>query len=178
MIKFTHKQQEALRLMCDAYSKSILLYDAAQSAKTYVGLLSILIRAMKYPNSVHAICRLRLVDLRASILLNKFPEVVKHRFWDASIDRTEFHYVYSYPSYVKFSNGSTIFFLCLEDNKGFDKILAPSYTTVIIDEAAEVPYQAYTKLITRLSQNNQAKKFLLLTMNPTTKRHLDLPRVF
>jgi phage terminase large subunit len=171
-VKLTEKQAEALKLMGRKEVKHVLLYGGAQSAKTYAGLYAVLVRALAAPDSVHAICRLRLVDLRSAILLTKFPEVVKHRFGEeVSENKDLFHYVYSYPSYIRLSNNAKIFFLGLEDNRGFDKILSPSYSTVMIDEASEVPYGAYSKLLTRLSQKNRLKKVSICTLNPTTKRH-------
>jgi hypothetical protein len=171
-VKLTEKQQAAIKLLADPQVKHLLMYGGAQSAKTFLGLYVILLRALKYPMSVHAICRLRLVDLKSAIMLTKFPEVCSMRLGKEMAENPKvIRFCYSYPGYVTFFNGSRIFFIGLEDNKGFDKILSPSYTTIMVDEASEVPYTAYSKLLTRLSQNNDAKKISICTLNPTTRRH-------
>ncbi|MDR2251822.1 MAG: phage terminase large subunit [Endomicrobium sp.] len=167
----TEKQLEAQRLLTTESVKHLLLYGGAQSAKTFFALYVLLIRALKYPASVQSICRLRLVDLKSSIILTKFPEVVKARFGELGYDKSFIRYVLSYPSFVEFGNGSKIFFLGLEDNRSFEKVLSPSYSGFLIDEASEVPYLAYSKLLTRLSQNNSAKKISICTLNPPSQRH-------
>jgi hypothetical protein len=169
--KLTDKQLEAQDLLLNPNTKNLLLYGGAQSAKTFFSLYIFLIRALKYAGSVQAICRLRLVDLKASILLTKFPEVVAARFGDLAYNKNFIRYVLSYPSFVEFGNGSKIFFVGLEDNRNFDKVLSPSYSGFLIDEASEVPYLAFSKLTTRLSQNNDAKKISICTLNPPSQRH-------
>jgi hypothetical protein len=167
----TKKQDEALDLILEKEVKHLLLYGGAQSAKTFFALYLILMRALKYANSVHAICRLKLVDLKSAILLTKFPEMVNARFPKEAYDKRFIRYVLSYPSFCELGNGSKIFFIGLDDKKGFEKVLSPSYSSFLIDEASEVPYGAYSKLLTRLSQNNESKKISLCTLNPTSKRH-------
>jgi hypothetical protein len=168
----TDKQQEAIKLICTNGIKHTLLYGGAQSAKTYVALYLTLVRALLLPNSVHAVCRLRLVDLRSAIVLTKYPEILRHRYGDERANDTSlFKFIYGFPSYLELSNGAKIFFIGLEDNRGFEKILSPSYSTVVIDEASEVPYNAFAKLVTRLSQKNKLKKLSVCTLNPTSKRH-------
>ena len=118
-MRLTAKQNDALELITSKDVKHVLLYGGAQSAKTYVALYAVLVRAISVPDSVHAICRLRLVDLRSAILLTKFPEVMRHRFGELADEKRIFHYVYSYPSYVSLPNNSKIFFIGLEDNLFF-----------------------------------------------------------
>jgi PBSX family phage terminase large subunit len=147
-----------------------LLFGGAQSAKTFFAIYYIILRAIKYPKSIHAICRAKGVEVQAAILITLFPEIISILFPDQDTQGL-ITYHKSAPLFVKFYNGSMIFFLGLDDNNLGDKNLGRKFSTILIDEISEVHYSIYSKLMTRLSQQNEAKKVMLLTMNPTTKKH-------
>jgi phage terminase large subunit len=148
------------------------LFGGAQSAKTFFCIYYVLIRALKYAGSTHAICRHRLVDVKAAILVTLFPEVLNLRFKSALNTPNPFlTYHMSPPIYIEFFNNSKIFFLGLDDKLSSDKILGRKFSDIVVDEISEVSYSSYSKLLTRLSENNEAKKVSLCTMNPTSKKH-------
>ncbi|MDR1941401.1 MAG: phage terminase large subunit [Endomicrobium sp.] len=172
MFKLTDKQKEAMKLIVDPDIRYILLYGGSQSAKTTLAIYVIILRALKYPRSLHLVCREKLVDVQSTILLTLFPEIISLRFSEESKSIPNFvHYHRSSPHYVEFFNASRIFFMGLDDTMYVDKILGRKFSGGLIDEASESTYSAFTKLMTRMSQKNNAKKIFIATMNPTFKKH-------
>jgi hypothetical protein len=76
-------------------------------------------------------------------------------------------YKMSPPLSAEFENGSKIYSI------GFETILGRKASMFLIDEASEVGYKAFSKLTTRLSKNNNARK-----IDPTDSDPLHTPQFF
>lgn len=175
MLRLTKKQQEAFNII-NNYDRNkslyFLLYGGSQSAKTSFACYYIQLASIMYPNTTSIICRKQFTDLKATIVQNTFPSMLKLRYGDDAANNPKFiRYNLSPPLSAEFFNGSKIYFIGLEDNSGFEKILGRKASMFLIDEASEVGYKAFSKLTTRLSENNNARKVGFVTMNPTSIFH-------
>ena len=174
MFKLTLKQQECYRrIVSHARSQHhfLLLYGGTRSAKTAFACYYLITCAIKYPKCTSIICRDTLTNLKASIILNTFPTMLELRY-GISRDNQDFcRYHNSSPMYVEFFNGSIIYFVGVQDNSGFDKILGRECSAFLMDEVSQIPYKAFAKLSTRMGEVNDCRKVGLLTMNPTSQLH-------
>jgi phage terminase large subunit len=169
--KYTQRQKEAAALLANPKTRYVLLYGGARSAKTFFAIRYILLRALKYPKTLHLIARATNVAVYGAIFLTLLPEVIKLCFNDISNRKGVITYYKSSPRHIEFCNRSIIFFAGIDDQKATDKILGYEFTTFLLDEVSEIHYETYRKVRTRLAQKNEAKKTGILTMNPTTTRH-------
>jgi hypothetical protein len=115
------------------------------------------------------ICRRHFTDLKATIFQNTFPSMLTLRHGEDIAENKDFvHYNLSSPMSAEFFNGSRIYFIGLEDNSNFEKILGRKVSMFLIDEASEIGYSAFSKLTTRMSEISDARKIGFVTMNPTS----------
>jgi phage terminase large subunit len=80
-------------------------------------------------------------------------------------------YNLSPPMFAEFYNGSRVYFIGLEDNLNFEKILGRQASMLLIDEASEVAYRAFSKFTTRMTENIGERKVGFVTMTPTSMFH-------
>jgi hypothetical protein len=125
-----------------------------------------------YPKTTTIVCRKTFTDLKATIVQNTFPKMFELRFGEEYADNPKVvDYNLSPPMYAEFFNGSRVYFIGLEDNANFEKILGRQCSMFLIDEASEVGYRAFSKLTTRMSEKTGARKVGFITMNPTSVFH-------
>jgi phage terminase large subunit-like protein len=115
------KKQEALRDLIASDARHILLVGGGRSGKTFLFVRAIVTRALLIPNSRHCIVRFRYNHVRASVWLQTFPAVMRLCFptvtWeDARSD-----------GYLKFPNGSEIWFAGLDEKERVEKILGMDF---------------------------------------------------
>ncbi len=141
--KPTKKQGEALRTIGSAvYS---MLFGGSRSGKTFIIVKAIVNRAVVC-KSRHAILRFRFNHVKASIVRDTFPKVMELCFPNTEyhIDKTDW--------FVKFSNGSEIWFGGLDDKERTEKILGQEHATIYLNESSQIPYSSYLLVKTRLAQ--------------------------
>lgn len=169
----TDRQSQAIDLI-SSDAKHILLYGGSRSAKTFILVRSIVIRAFIAPNSRHLIARFRFNSVKKSIMLDTFPKLMKLCWPDMTYHQDNVDY------YVKFPNGSEIWFGGLDDKERAEKILGNEYATILLNECSQISYSNRLLLITRLAQKcsyirNGETKFLRHKMfydeNPPNKGH-------
>ena len=166
----TNKQHEAIRLI-GGDAKHLMLFGGSRSGKTFVLVRSVIIRALASPESRHAILRFRFNHVKASIVHDTFPKVMRLCFPDINykIDKTDW--------FVEFPNNATIWFGGLDDKERTEKILGQEYATVYLNECSQIPYSSRNLAITRLAQKtfvNDYKKLRLkfyYDCNPPSKAH-------
>jgi len=73
--------------------------------------------------------------------------------------------------FYRFSNGSEIWLGGLDDKERVEKILGNEYSTIFINEASEVSWDAVTTALTRLAQNVGLVNRMYYDCNPPAKRH-------
>lgn len=116
----TEKQLEAHELL-QGKATHILLYGGARSAKTFLLVRSIVLRALKAPFSRHAVLRYRFNHVKASVVFDTFPKVINLAFHGTNyfLDKTDW--------FVQFDNGSQIWFGGLDEKERTEKILGQEH---------------------------------------------------
>lgn len=144
-MKLTDKQQEAMRVLAGP-ATHIMLLGGSRSGKTFLLVRAVCMRALKAPNSRHAILRFRFNAVRASVVLDTFPKVMRICFpgVEYKIDKTDWH--------AEFPNGSQIWFGGLDDKERTEKILGMEFVTVYLNEASQIPKSSRDIAVTRLAQ--------------------------
>lgn len=171
--KLTPRQKEAQKVFASG-AKHVLLVGGSRSGKTFLKVRNTVARALKAPNSRHAMFRYRFNAIKASVVLDTFPKVMRLCFPDLpyKLDKTDF--------YVTFPNGSEYWFGGLDDKERTEKILGMEFVTIDLNEASQIPYSsrnmALTRLAQQVTQNINGVESLLPTRmyydeNPPNKAH-------
>lgn len=124
----------------------ILLVGGSRSGKTFLIVRNLVMRALKAPNSRHAMFRFRFNSIKASVILDTFPKVMRLAFPNVEykLDKTDF--------YATFPNGSQLWFGGLDDKERAEKILGMEFVTIAFNECSQIPYNSITMALTRLAQ--------------------------
>ena len=157
-----------MEILEDKTTKYLLYGGAAGGGKTRLGCTWQLIRRLRFAGTRGLICRETLVKLRESTLQTIFDIFTEWRF-ESGID-----YVFiSQPMGIFFPNGSQIFLKELKAiprDPQFTRLGSLEVTDVFIDEAAEIAFEAYQVIKTRIRY--KLREFdlipkLLASCNPT-----------
>lgn len=143
--KLTAKQQEAQQVFAGS-AKHILLVGGSRSGKTFLVVRNLVMRALKAPNSRHAMFRFRFNSIKSSVVLDTFPKVMREAFAGVSykLDKTDW--------YVTFENGAQLWFGGLDDKDRTEKILGMEFATIALNECSQIPYASRNIAMTRLAQ--------------------------
>jgi predicted phage terminase large subunit-like protein len=160
----TPKQIEANRLLGSPAS-NIMLRGGSRSGKTFLLVRAVCIRAMKAPNSRHAIFRLRRNHLRASVWQDTLPKVMRMCFPDVPLSKNETDLTAEFP------NGSQLALGGLDDKDRVEKILGSEYATLYFNEASQIPWASIETAMTRLAQNVGLALKAYFDCNPPSKLH-------
>lgn len=143
--KLTGKQQEAQET-CAGESTHVMLFGGSRSGKTFLLVRNVVMRALKAPGSRHAIFRFRYNHLKASVVLDTFPKVMRIAF--PGVQYT----MHSQDGYAELPGGSQVWFAGLDDKERTEKILGMEFATLYFNECSQIPYSSVTTAITRLAQ--------------------------
>lgn len=154
--------------------KHILLVGGSRSGKTFIAMRLIVTRAILAPNSRHVVLRFRFNHVKASVILDTLPKMMKLCFPDVTyeIDKTDW--------YMKLPNGSQIWFGGLDDKERTEKILGQEYATLFFNECSQIPLSSRNTAMTRLAQKcaaivdgvSQPMRLLAIyDENPPSKAH-------
>lgn len=174
-MKLTPKQAEANKLLAGD-ATHIMLFGGSRSGKTFVLVRAVCLRAIKAPNSRHAIVRYRFNAVKNSIVLDTFPKVMALCFPGVKVEINKSDW------YAKFSNGSEVWFAGLDDKERTEKILGMEFVTIYANECSQIPYASVETAITRLAQKaeqqaigalpaSQLKPRVYYDCNPPSKAH-------
>lgn len=169
----TPKQLEA-QAICASAAKHVMLFGGSRSGKTFLLIRNVVMRALKAENSRHAVFRFRFNAIKASVVLDTFPKVMRLAFPNVSykLDKTDW--------YAKLPNGSEIWFAGLDDAERAEKVLGMEFATIYFNECSQIPYASLQTAITRLAQqvdqviDGQARPLkprVFYDMNPPGKSH-------
>lgn len=157
-------QEEANRLL-GGRARHIFLRGGSRSGKTFILIRALVVRALRVPQSRHGIFRFRQIALRASVIQDTFPKVMRSCFphvgykWDWQSNR------------VVFLNGSSILFGGLDDSARTEKILGLEFATIYLNEASQISYNARNMLLTRLAQRCALTPREYIDANPPATDH-------
>lgn len=143
--KFTAKQTEAQHVLAGD-AKHIMLFGGSRSGKTFQLVRSVIARAIKAPDSRHAIFRFRFNALRASIIEDTFPKVMRLCFPQVTFKMDKEAWFATFP------NGAQIWFGGLDDKERTEKILGMEFVTIYLNECSQISYDSRNLVITRLAQ--------------------------
>ena len=171
--KLTAKQNEA-QAVCAGPAKHVMLFGGSRSGKTFLHVRNVVMRAIKAPNSRHAIFRFRFNAVKASIILDTFPKVMRLAFPGVQykIDKTDW--------YATLPNGSEIWFAGLDDAERAEKVLGMEFATIYFNECSQIPWQSMQVALTRLAQQvdqvidghaSPLRPRVFYDMNPPNKAH-------
>jgi len=171
--KLTAKQAEA-QAVCASQSKHVMLFGGSRSGKTFLLVRNVVMRALKAPNSRHVMFRYRFNAIKASIVLDTFPKVMRLAFPGVVYkpDKTDW--------YATLPNGSEIWFAGLDDAERAEKVLGMEFATIYFNECSQIPWQSMQVALTRLAQQvdqvidgdaTQLRPRVFYDMNPPNKAH-------
>ena len=155
------------------------LVGGSRSGKTTLLVRRIVKRALQAPGSRHLIARFRANAVRASILSDTFPKLMRLAFPGIHWVRKQEGFVSIQPSEDDKDEElwPQIWFSGLDDEERIEKILGLEFATIFANECSQIPYSSILVLRTRLAQKVFTRKGrpLLLKayydLNPTTKAH-------
>jgi phage terminase large subunit-like protein len=144
-VKLTARQQEA-QIIAAGDATHVLGVGGSRSGKTFLLTRNLVARAIKAPDSRHAIFRFRLSHLVSSVFLDTFPKVMRLCYPNVTYEP------HVQEKYVTLPNGSEIWFAGLDDKDRTEKILGMEFSTLYFNECSQIPYNSITMARTRLSQ--------------------------
>lgn len=173
MLEFalTERQQQAQEIL-NGDATHIMLAGGSRSGKTFLTVRKIVQRALKAPNSRHAILRFRLGHVKQSIVYDTFPTVMRKCFPDIDYDLNKGDLFATFPG------GAEIWFGGLDDKERVEKILGNEYASIFLNECSQISYNSRNMAVTRLAQKVEDRatgRALKLKMyydeNPPDKGH-------
>lgn len=171
----TARQREAIDGILASLATWLMLFGGGRSGKTFLILRTVVLRALKAAGSRHLVVRFRFVHLKASIIKDTFPKVMRICFPGV-------HFVLSKTDWnVTFDNGSEIWFGGLDEGDRMEKLLGMEFATIYVNEASQVGWPGVMLLLTRLAQKVMQvlpgredvplKLRFLFDCNPPSKAH-------
>lgn len=172
--KFTEKQQEASKVLA-GNSTHIMLFGGSRSGKTFLLCRAVAVRALKAPESRHAILRFRFNHVKNSVVLDTWPKMMSLCFPGVKykISKTDW--------YCQLENGSQVWFGGLDDKERSEKILGMEFVTIYLNECSQIPQSSRDIVVTRLAQQaeqlisglkpTQLKPRMYYDCNPPSKAH-------
>ena len=147
------------------YANGILNHN---SGKTWLLCHSVFLRAMKYPNTRHAIIRQTQTAARRSLWMGTVQDVVASRYSKVAlkINKTEMT--------VTFPNGSIVEILGVDEGAK-EKMLGNEYTTIYFNECSEMMFSTISFMYSRLAQKSAAKNKFFYDQNPPHVSHWSHP---
>lgn len=162
-MKLTEKQTQANKLLAGD-ATHVMLFGGSRSGKTFVLVRAVCMRAIKAPDSRHAIVRYRFNAVKNSIVLDTFPKVMALCFPGVKYEINKSDW------YAKFENGSEVWFAGLDDKERTEKILGMEFVTIYPNECSQIPYSSIETAITRLAQKAEQQAIGKLPASPLRPR--------
>ncbi len=172
--QLTAKQLEAQKMLAGDATHN-MLFGGSRSGKTFLLTRAVATRAVKAPESRHAILRLRFNHIKTSIILDTFPKMMGLCYPNIkyAMNKTDW--------YAKLHhNDSEIWFGGLDDKQRTEKILGQEYATLYLNECSQIPFASREIAITRLAQKIEydmdgvtysLKMRMMYDCNPPKKSH-------
>lgn len=141
----TPKQEEA-QAFCAGNATHVLLYGGSRSAKTFLHVRNIVMRALKAKKSRHAILRFRFSHVKASVVMDTFPKVMSLAYPGVP------YHISKQDWYASLPGDSEIWFGGLDDKERTEKILGQEHSTLFLNECSQIPQSSRDIAATRLAQ--------------------------
>lgn len=153
------------------------LVGGSRSGKTTLLVRRMVKRALTAPGSRHLVARFRANAVKASVLSDTFPKVMRSVYPGVQWHKRQEGFVAIEMDGYDEELWPQIWFSGLDDEERIEKILGLEFASIFANECSQIPYSSILVLRTRLAQkvlklNGQP---LLLRgyydLNPTTKAH-------
>lgn len=163
----TEKQIQA----CDVLNsfEHAMLFGGSRSGKTFIAVRNIIVRAIKYP-STHLLTRFRFSHAKASLWYGTIPKVKELCFPDVPFVFNKADWFIEIPTRIP-GKTSQIWLGGIDDKERVEKILGNEYSTILVNEASQVSYDAVTTLRTRLAELTPLVNRMYYDLNPPGKKH-------
>jgi phage terminase large subunit-like protein len=167
--RLTRKQERANQML-GADAMHNMLYGGSRSGKTFLLMRAIATRAIA-KESRHAVLRFRFNAIKASIIYDTLPKVMKLCFPEIEkrCELNKSDWFYTIPC-----NGggwSEIWFGGLDDKDRTEKILGQEYATLLLNECSQIPWASRNMAVTRVAQNAGLRLKMYYDCNPPSKAH-------
>ena len=150
---------------------NVMLFGGSRSGKTFVAVTKLIYDCSVLPRLRAAILRRQHKDVRQSVMMDTFPDVMQRVFqWsDAQITQR----MNKADCFFKFDNGSEIWFAGLDDKGRADRILGRQFGLMYFNECSEFSWASIELAQTRLAQlvHPLYKPRALYDCNPPSKSH-------
>jgi phage terminase large subunit-like protein len=143
--KLTARQLQAQQVIAGT-ARHIMLFGGSRSGKTFLNVRNVVMRALKAPNSRHAILRFRFNHVKQSVILDTFPKVMQLCFPGVTYKLSHTDW------FAKLPNGSEVWFGGLDDKERTEKILGMEFVTIYLNECSQISWAAREMIVTRLAQ--------------------------
>ncbi len=162
--KLNPRQADLNRLMAGP-ATHVMAYGGSRSGKSFGILRAIAARAIKAPETRHAVFRLRFNHVKNSIVFDTWPKMMRLCFPQVPyrIDKTDW--------YAELPNGSQVIFGGLDDAERTEKILGLEFSTIFLNECSQISFDARNKALTRLAQKSPLKLKFYYDCNPPSRAH-------
>lgn len=171
--RLTDKQRELLRLLSGP-AQHVMAFGGSRSAKTFGWLRTIAFRALAAERSRHAVLRFRFNHVKASVLADTWPKMLRLCFPEVKVDLDKTDWKATFP------NESEVWFGGLDDKDRTEKVLGQEYATIFLNECSQIPYSSRNIAVTRLAQvayhdvggqRKQLRRLMGYDCNPPNKGH-------
>jgi phage terminase large subunit-like protein len=172
--KLNAKQQEAQHILAGD-ATHLMLFGGSRSGKTFLLTRNVVMRALKAPNSRHAILRFRFNAIKSSVVMDTFPKVMQIAFPGVKYELNKTDWFAELP------NKSQIWFGGLDDKERTEKILGMEFATIYLNECSQIPWGSVGIAVTRLAQKAEQviagrdpvtlKPRMYYDCNPPSKAH-------
>jgi phage terminase large subunit-like protein len=149
----------------------VLLAGGARSGKTYLIVKYLVIRALAAPEATQAILRLRFNHLKASIIYDTLPHVMRVEFPHVPWSLNKSDWFVRINSTKDSAERGTLYFGGLDDKERTEKILGQGHSTIYLNEASQLSYASRLKALTRLSQDRGLRLKEVIDENPPIQGH-------
>lgn len=123
-----------------------MLYGGSRSGKTFLIVRNMVMRGLKAPNSRHGIFRYRFNSVKASVMADTLPKVMRLAFPGVDYEVQKQDAVCTLPT------GSEFWMAGLDDKDRTEKILGMEFVTLGFNECSQIPYSSVQIALTRLAQ--------------------------
>ncbi len=163
--------QQRARVVLMGDQTHTCLAGGSRSGKTALIIRTLITRALRAPGSRHLMVRFRANALRASVVLDTLPKVM--RMWFPGITITP----HRMDGFFELPNGSQLWTGGLDDADRVEKILGQEYASIYAGETSQISYHSIMVLRTRLAQvcecddGTRLKLRGYYDLNPTSTQH-------
>ena len=155
-------------------AQHVMAFGGSRSAKTFAFLRAIAFRALAAENSRHAVLRFRFNHVKASVVADTWPKMLRLCYPEVKVDLDKTDYKATFP------NQAEVWFGGLDDKDRTEKILGQEHSTIFLNECSQIPYASRSLAVTRLAQvayhevggaKQPLRRMMLYDCNPPNKGH-------